>query len=664
MKLDPATLASLLGSDGVLAQAVEGFAPRAAQQQMAAEVARAIVDETALVIEAGTGTGKTFAYLLPALLSGQRTIVSTGTRTLQDQLFNRDLPRLLRAIGSEARVALLKGRANYLCLYRMKRASKVPAVQHHYFEQWLGVQDWARRTATGELSELGEFADDAPLTRQITSTADNCLGSRCEDFENCFVARARRNAQAADLVVINHHLLLADFTLKDRGFGQILAGSDAIIMDEAHQLPELAAQFFGCRISTRQLQDLAKDVQIEAQNCGDLPHVQESAQLLSADVSVLAPFLARLSNRLLLARFCHTPGVAPVLDRIEHSIEALYQALKPLEERSAEFSGLLERTFVLRSHWLQVLDRAPADADAEASPEGASPDSAPPRVREVRWVEAVGQGGSLNLTPIDLSDSFARMRSTYPGAWILTSATLAAGHDFKHFVDQLGLPAETPTTQLQSPFDFATQARLYLPPGLPDPNDPTYPQAIAEAALPVIQAAGGGAFVLCTSYRALRVIAQFLREQLSLNVLVQGEDARSALLDRFVADGNAVLVGTSSFWEGVDVRGQALRVVIIDRLPFAAPGDPVLDAKIEAIKSRGGSAFFELQLPEAIIMLRQGAGRLIRDPQDRGLLMLCDPRLTQKSYGRKVLAALPPMPRVRDAVAVTDWLDQIGEACA
>ncbi len=645
----------MLSGDGPLAQRVAGFAPRAAQQQMADSVASALEDSAALIVEAGTGTGKTYAYLVPALLSGRRTVISTGTRTLQDQLFHRDLPRVREALAAPVRVALLKGRSNYLCLYRMKRARQQPALRWA-FDRLREIEEWGRRTDAGELSELGEFRDDDPLTRQITSTADNCLGARCADFEKCFVARARRNAQAADLVVINHHLLFADFLLKDNGFGQILSGADAVIVDEAHQLPELAAQFFGKRVSTRQLQELARDAQLEAQNCGDLGDVIECAQRLSADVSMLERCFVLMRGRQTLQQLRNAAEGEISLARVRQSLDEMYALLLPLEERNAELAAVLERCAQIRDSWMHVLaDVASRSADAGTA-EGVADES-----EEVRWVEAQQRGGSLNATPIDLSNGFQRMRATYPGAWIFTSATLAAAGDFGHFVRALGLD-DARTQCLDSPFDFPRQAQLYLPRGLPDPNMQGYAEAVADAAQPLIEAAGGGAFVLCTSHRALRIIAERLRAVLPMQVLVQGEEGRSALLDRFTEDGNAVLVGTSSFWEGVDVRGRALRVVIIDRLPFAAPGDPVFEAKLAAIRARGGKPFFELQLPEAIVTLRQGVGRLIRDPDDRGLIMLCDPRLTGKSYGQRVLAALPRMPIVRDAAAVRDWLTQLRDA--
>ena len=629
--MDPDEIAGLLGADGPFARALGGFAVRQPQQWMARAVAEQYDRAGSLVVEAGTGTGKTYAYLAPALMSGRRTVVSTGTRTLQDQLFHRDLPRVRDTLRLSVRTALLKGRANYLCLYRMKRARGLPAMRA-FDGQLAQIEDWARRTQSGELSELGEFREDQAVMRQITSTADNCLGSRCADFERCFVAQARRQAQAADLVVVNHHLLFADFLLKDNGFGQILSGSDAVIVDEAHQLPELASQFFGTRVSTRQLQELARDTQLEAQNCGDLPALNETAQRLAGDVARLEAVFLRSAPRAPLAQFTANPDAQIELERAGQSLEETFMALRPLEERNAELGALLARALELREKWAHILDTAAVED-------------------EVRWAEALPRGGSLNATPIELADGFRRMRQTYPGAWIFTSATLAAGPDFTHYTQQLGLE-DAQTLRLDSPFDYAEQARLYLPRGLPEPNSPAYSAAVADAVLPVIEAAHGGVFVLCTSHRALRTVAERLRGRISYRLLVQGEESRSALLDAFAADGNAVLVGTSSFWEGVDVKGQALRVVVIDKLPFAAPGDPVFEAKLDAIRRRGGAPFLELQLPEAIVMLRQGVGRLIRDPADRGLLVLCDPRLSSKGYGRKVIASLPTMPVLRELAEV------------
>ncbi|MDM4770077.1 ATP-dependent DNA helicase [Solimonas sp. SE-A11] len=629
--------AALLGADGPLAASIPQFTPRLPQQEMADAVEQALRHDEALVVEAGTGTGKTYAYLVPALMSGRRVAISTGTKTLQDQLFHRDLPRVRDALGIPSRVALLKGRGNYLCLYRMKRARLVPALKFLYL-RLREVEDWARRTQTGEISELGSLEGEEVLVRQITSTADNCLGSRCPDFDQCHVARARRNAQAADVVVINHHLLFADFVLKEEGFGQILAGTDAVIVDEAHQLPELAAQFFGQRLSTRQLQDLAKDTQTEADNLGDMPQLREAAETLAAATLRFENAFAGPQGRVTLQEFLSRPMTRDLCATAGDALQALFEAVKPFEERNAELAACVTRADDALRRYSHIIS-------------GVDPE-------QVRWAEPAMRGGSLHATPILVADGFRRMLETYPGAWVLTSATLATSDGFGHFTRELGLD-QARTLQLESPFDFESQARLYLPRGLPEPNHPEYPEAVVNAVLPVIDASRGGVFVLCTSHRALKRIAAGLRTRLQMQIFVQGEDSRSALLDAFTQDGNAVLVGTSSFWEGVDVKGQALRVVVIDKLPFTAPGDPVYEAKLDAIRRGGGKPFFDLQLPEAIVMLRQGAGRLIRDAEDRGLLMLCDPRLRSKGYGRQVLESLPRMPVLTDLGEVRDWMEAI-----
>ena len=626
--------AGLLGADGPLAQAIRGFVPRAAQQQMAAAVAEAFDSDGTLAVEAGTGTGKTYAYLVPALMSGKRVVVSTGTKNLQDQLFHRDLPRVSDALRVPVRSALLKGRSNYLCLYRMKRARGAPGLRLDPARLRM-VEDWARSTGSGELSELGVFEADDPITPRITSTADNCLGAKCADFGECFVAKARRNAQAADLVVINHHLLFADFMLKEEGFGQILAGSDAVVVDEAHQLPELASGFFGNRVSTRQLQDFARDTRSEADKTGDMPDLEAAAGTLSQNASLLEAAFAGVQNRLTLDAFATRPGAQEILDDTQAALDALFAELKPYEERNAELAACVERAAKLSANLAMVLQ--------------------PAQVQVVRWVEAAGRGGSLHATPIEVAEGFQRMLATYPGAWVFTSATLATNDDFSLFTRQLGLD-DARTLRVDSPFDYQNQARLFIPRGLPDPTDFAYADAVADAAAPVIEASGGGAFVLCTSHRALQKIAERLSTRLRLPMFVQGQDSRGALLRAFTENGNAVLVGTSSFWEGVDVKGRALRVVIIDRLPFAAPGDPVFEARLDAIRRAGGNPFNDCQVPQAIMTLRQGVGRLIRDAGDRGLLMICDPRLRSKPYGRRMLASLPAMPQMQELEEVQQWL--------
>ena len=635
----PFDAAQLLGGQGPLAAVLPGFVPRAAQQQMADAVAGAIADASTLIVEAGTGTGKTFAYLVPALLSGQRVVVSTGTKSLQDQLFHRDLPRLLRALRVPARVSLLKGRGNYLCLHRLQRTRQQPGWRHD--ERLEAIDAWARRTTTGEMSELGTIFDSDPLYPRVTSTADNCLGAKCPDFGKCFVVKARRAAQGADLVVVNHHLMFADYALKEEGFGEIMPNADAVIVDEAHQLPELASQFFGSRVSTRQLRDLAQDALDEAGNWGDMPDLESCSEELSQTAQGLESAFAVTPARMTFAEFLPRPGFARLVDALAPALEEQRRVLEQYRDRTPVLEALADRASALLSRWQLVVD------DSEPQSEDG----------RVRWVEPRGRGGSFNTTPIELAEAFGRLRTTLSGAWVFTSATLSAAGDFGHYQRELGL-GDARTLALDSPFDFPRQTRLYLPSGLPEPNDPAYTDRCVERMIPLIQASGGGAFVLCTSHRALKRVAERLRQALGLPLFVQGEDERSSLVERFARDGDGVLVGTASFWEGVDVKGRALRLVIIDRLPFTAPGDPVFEARLDAIRRRGGSPFAEHQLPEAIVMLRQGVGRLIRDAEDRGLVVLCDPRVRSKNYGRRVIASLPDMPQVDERGAL-DWLHEL-----
>lgn len=603
---------------------------------MASAVAETFDQGGDLIVEAGTGTGKTYAYLVPALVSGRRVVVSTGTKSLQDQLFHRDLPRVLSALRVPARTALLKGRGNYLCLYRLRRTQQSPGWR--YDTRLEQIEAWGLHTPSGDLSELGTLQNDDPLYPRVSSTADNCLGAKCPDFGKCFVVKARRAAQAADLVVVNHHLLFSDYALKQEGFGEILPDTDGVVIDEAHQLPELAAQFFGARVSTRQLRDLAQDTLDEAGEWGDVPELEALAETLARAAQGVELQFSAVPGRMRLAAFCAQRGAAEALDLVTPELTAMESGLKRYRERSPALDALTDRATQLVQRWRNVIDREAEDG-------------------RVRWVEPRGRGGSLHTTPIEVAEGFERMRSMLSGAWIFTSATLSAGASFAHYQRELGL-MDARTLALDSPFDFSAQARLYLPTGLPEPNDPAYTQRAVEAMLPVIEASGGGVFVLCTSHRALKAVAQRLRGILPYPLFVQNEDDRASLVARFAEAGNGVLVGTSSFWEGIDVRGRALRVVIIDRLPFAAPGDPVSDAKLEAIRAGGGNPFMDRQLPEAIMALRQGVGRLIRDASDRGLIMLCDPRLRSKAYGRTVLASVPAMPSV-DAAGAVDWVRQL-----
>ncbi len=626
----------ILGADGPLARHLPGFAPRAPQQAMAEAVAAAMARPEVLVTEAGTGTGKTFAYLVPALLFNNKVIVSTGTKHLQDQLFHRDLPVLRDALKLPVNAALLKGRANYLCLHRLDLAvsdGRLPTRAD--VADLTKVNRWAGRTRRGDIAEVDDVAEDAAIWPWVTSTADNCLGQECRRFSECFVLKARRAAQEADLVVVNHHLLLADMALKEEGFGELLPGAAAFIIDEAHQLPEVALQFFGTTLSSRQLTELSRDVVTEhAREAGDMADLPRAADILDHAIADTRIALGPTSRRAAWQEAAAQAAVTTALAATGTALARLQDLLREAAVRGAGLNQCWQRSVVLAER-LAVFN-GPGQAD------------------HVQWFETYTRSFSLHLTPVEVGETFQNQMSRFKAAWIFTSATLAVGDDFSHFCAHLGLN-DAHTARWDSPFDYQRNALLYLPPRMPLPAAPDYTAAVIAAALPVLQASGGRAFLLFTSHRALQEAAQRLRDVLRYPLLVQGTAPRRDLLHRFRELGNAVLLGTSSFWEGVDVRGEALSVVIIDKLPFASPGDPVLQARLDALRRRGGEPFRDAQLPEAVITLKQGVGRLIRDVDDRGVLMLCDPRLSSKSYGKVFLDSLPAMRRTRVLADVQDF---------
>jgi ATP-dependent DNA helicase DinG len=642
-----------LSEGGDLARNIDAFAPRTAQQDLSAAIADAFETRGTLIAEAGTGTGKTFAYLVPALLSGLKTIISTGTRALQDQLYHRDLPRVRDALGRGLKTALLKGRANYLCLYRLNHAKGEPKFgSREQIAQFQRIVSWSGRTRMGDMAELDALPEDSPLLPMVTSTAENCLGSECPFWSDCFVVQARARAQAADIVVVNHHLLLADLALKQEGFGEILPGAQAFVVDEAHQLPDLAAQFFGEALSARPLVELARDALAECKDvAGSLAAIQGPARELEQAVRALRAAMDELPVRGTRRRAGELQTSEDAFDVLEEALQRLHEALAPLQETSPGFDSCTARAqdFVARlQRWRNDARMRSEDFDDVQAEDGETLRDRQSRQHDdggVHWYELTARGFRLSRTPLDVAGPLAQHRERSHAAWVFTSATLAVGGRFNHYADKLGL-VDPQTLLAPSPFDWPKQALCYLPPGLPDPIVRHYNESLVDKLRPVLEASGGRAFVLFASHRALREAAELLRDG-PWPLFVQGEAPRPVLLERFRASGNGVLLGAASFREGVDVAGEALSVVIIDKLPFAAPDDPVFEARLEAIRRAGGNPFRDEQLPQAVIALKQGAGRLIRSESDRGVLVLCDPRLMSKTYGKVFLDSLPPLPKTR-----------------
>jgi ATP-dependent DNA helicase DinG len=626
----------LLGEGGPLARHVPGFSPRAEQQEMAVAVADAIAAQEKLIVEAGTGTGKTFAYLMPVLHSGRRVIISTGTRHLQDQLFNHDLPRVRDALQVPVNTALLKGRSNYLCHHRLALAAgdagRLPAQQQHDLEC---VRAWSARTGSGDIAGLGEVPEHSPVWLRVTSTQENCLGQECEYFRDCFVVRARRAAMEADVVVINHHLLFADMALREEGFGELLPGVDLVIIDEAHQLPEVASLFFGTSLSSHQLLELARDAQVEhSREAGDMSELPDAALRLDGIVRRLRLALGGQDRRAAWETVERDQKVSESLAELGDMLAQLVDWLQLAAGRGKGLESCWQRSRVIQERLAVFRQETVSDS--------------------IQWFETHRRSFRLNQTPLDVAPAFSRALELLPETWVFTSATLAVGSGFDHYASRLGLQ-EARTLKLDSPFDYRKNALLYLPQDMPDPGEAGYTRNVVARACEVLSASAGRAFLLFTSHAALQEAADLLGDGLDYPLLVQGTRPRNELLEEFRRLGNAVLLGTSSFWEGVDVRGDALSCVIIDKLPFASPGDPVLQARIDALRQQGRNPFMEYQLPQAVIALKQGVGRLIRDVDDRGVLVICDPRLQRRSYGRIFLASLPGMPVTREVDAVYDF---------
>ena len=629
----------VLGPDGLLARTLDGFSHRRQQLEMAEAIAAVMAQGGSLIAEAGTGTGKTFAYLVPALLSGQKVIVSTGTRNLQDQLFVRDLPRLREAMASPVRAALLKGRANYLCIHRLESALQDSRGHSRDNLRWLlRVRDWSGLTERGDISELSDVPEDAAIWPLVTSTGDNCLGQACDAWSKCHLVEARRRAQEADIVVVNHHLLCADFAIKDDGFGELLPGADAFIIDEAHQLPEVASNFFGNTVSTRQLLELTRDTQTEYhREAGDMPRLLDQLDIVARSARELRLAFGEALRR---GSWAEVEAESAALEALEVCVDQLTQLrvlLESIQGRGKGLDSCLARCQTLEGQLRSMISPEEGDQD-------------------IRWFETHLQSLRLNCTPLDVAELFQLQMQRHPAAWVFTSATLAVGDSFEHFQRQLGL-GDASTQKWDSPFDFPAQGLWFVPRDMPPPQDPGYTAAVVEQAVPILEASNGRAFLLFTSHRALRQAADLLEGRVTFPLLVQGSAPKAELLENFVDHGNAILLGTASFWEGVDVPGAALSVVVIDKLPFASPGDPVLQARLDAIRRHGGNPFMQHQVPLAAIALKQGAGRLIRGTGDRGVLVICDPRLLKKGYGQVFLDAMPAFARTRELDQVLAFFD-------
>ncbi|EGQ8060166.1 ATP-dependent DNA helicase [Vibrio parahaemolyticus] len=632
-------IAKTFSSDGALGKAIPGFQARQPQIDMAEAVSSAIKEQSQLVVEAGTGTGKTFAYLVPALLSGKKVIISTGSKNLQEQLYHRDLPLMVNALGFYGQVALLKGRSNYLCLDRLSRQM----VESHTNEsdptlltQLVKVRSWSSETKTGDLGDCEDLPEDSMIIPTITSTNDNCLGKECPSYADCFVLKARKRAMDSDIVVVNHHLFLADLAIKETGFGELIPEADVFIFDEAHQLPDIASEYFGQSVSSRQIHDLAKDIEIayrtEAKDMRQLQKVGDKLLQSAMDMRIV---LGEPGFRGNWREAMQSESIKRELVRLTDSLDLAIDVLKLALGRSQLLDTAFERANLIKGR----IDRV-CDVDIT----GYS-----------YWYDTSPRHFTLHITPLSVADKFHEQIEIKQGAWIFTSATLAVSDDFKHFTDRLGLKPKQQFS-LPSPFDYEKQARLCVPRYLPEPNSPGLADKLVRMLAPVIEENDGRCFFLCTSHSMMRELGEKFREVLDLPVLMQGEMSKQKTLAEFMELGNALLVATGAFWEGIDVRGDALSCVIIDKLPFTAPDDPLLKARIEDCRLRGGEPFAEVQIPDAVITLKQGVGRLIRDQKDHGALIICDNRLVTRDYGGTFLGSLPPIPRTRDLERIKAFL--------
>jgi len=626
----------LLGESGPFKEIIDGYQVRANQQALSDAIFNSIEDGTVLTAEAGTGIGKTFAYLVPAILSAKKVIISTGTRHLQDQLYQSDLPVVLKALDVPVKTALLKGRANYLCVHRLDIAPHLGFINKTTQHDLRMVREWSGITLTGDVSELDTVPEDSMIWSMVTSTTENCLGGECDHWNDCHIVKARKQALEADLLVINHHLLLADMTLKQDGFADLLPGAEVFIVDEAHQLHEVASRFFGRSASSRQLIGLAKDAIAEqVSDAPDMAEIREYAESMENCARDFRLSLGEAGQRQAWAQIQHKPAVKRALDALMQTLKELSGVLSIASERSRGLDQCHQRCTLLLNTLTMFSDNNSANKSAADDSEDVA--------QSVLWFESWSRSFMLNATPVDVSKLFRQHTNDFSASWLFTSATLQVNKNFSHFANGLGIHDYHSGTW-ESPFNYQQQSLLYLPEAMPEPSDFSFNEKLIEKVRPVIAASEGRAFLLFTSYKAMHAAEKLLQNTIDYPILMQGEHPKHQLLERFKEAGNAVLLGTSSFWEGVDVRGEALSCVIIDKLPFASPGDPVMQARIDAIRNNGGQPFMDYQLPRAVIALKQGVGRLIRDVSDRGVVVIGDPRITGKTYGKIFLNSLPAMP--------------------
>ena len=633
-------------SSGILAKVLNGYSPRQAQIDMALDVDRAIEQKTCLIVEAGTGTGKTFAYLIPSLLSEKKVIVSTGTKNLQEQLFHKDIPLIRNAMATNVQVALLKGRANYLCIYRLelyvKERGQLDAAM---LTDFVKIRTWATSTRSGDIGEIVDVAEDSGIFPFVTSTTDNCLAKDCPNFDDCYLVQARKKAIDADVLVVNHHLFFADMALKDTGFGELIPKADVVIFDEAHQIPDIASEYFGEAFSTKQILDLCSDViQIYKTTLTDVKQLGKAAEKCQKAAQEFRLLFFHDPERGNWREKYRQSRFEKAFSALKTDLDFLYQVIKICISRNEAIDNCYERAVDILAKY---------DIMANVDIDGMS-----------FWYETTRRHVVLHLTPLSVADKFSDYIAKSEAGWVFTSATLAVNEGFAHFSQQLGLnltKTKAATLLVDSPFDYQTQSQLIVPRYLPDAQHHGRALALAELAIPLILASKGACFLLFTSYRMLNQVADILAEKIESPLLVQGRMSKGRLLDAFIENPEAILLATASFWEGVDVRGDKLTCVIIDKLPFASPDDPMLQARCEDVRRRGGDPFAEIHLPQAVIALKQGVGRLIRDVTDQGVMVICDDRLVNRPYGEVFLKSLPTMKRSRDIEQASQFLTELSK---